>query len=146
MRAGPVAASPAPPKAPPQLPAGGDWPAGVAPTEEFRAAHHHLREGNGHLFVTGRAGTGKSARVLRNRWTEAWEQPGAPKPLGMPLQQLLVAKFRQAVADWDRPEWEIIAAGQGAGRIHELKPARQVVFDLMEEARDVLDEMTGEPE
>jgi ATP-dependent exoDNAse (exonuclease V) alpha subunit len=32
----------------------------VAPTEEFRAAHDHLREGKGHLFVTGRAGTGKS--------------------------------------------------------------------------------------
>jgi hypothetical protein len=32
----------------------------VAPTDEFRAAHDFLREGKGHLFVTGRAGTGKS--------------------------------------------------------------------------------------
>src|SRR5262245_16317745 len=36
------------------------WPSGVAPTDEFRAAHAFLREGKGHLFVTGRAGTGKS--------------------------------------------------------------------------------------
>jgi ATP-dependent exoDNAse (exonuclease V) alpha subunit len=53
MRAEPVVASTA-------AAAEGAWPAGVAPTEEFRAAHAYLREGSGHLFVTGRAGTGKS--------------------------------------------------------------------------------------
>jgi energy-coupling factor transporter ATP-binding protein EcfA2 len=53
MRAEPVVARTA-------APAEGAWPAGVAPTEEFRAAHAYLREGSGHLFVTGRAGTGKS--------------------------------------------------------------------------------------
>ena len=36
------------------------WPAGVEPTAEFLAAYDYLREGDGHLFVTGRAGTGKS--------------------------------------------------------------------------------------
>lgn len=44
------------------------WPAGVEPTSEFLAAHEFLREGAGHLFVTGRAGTGKSTllRCLRD--------------------------------------------------------------------------------
>jgi ATP-dependent DNA helicase PIF1 len=37
-----------------------DWPAGVEPTHEYQAAYDFLREGDGHLFVTGRAGTGKS--------------------------------------------------------------------------------------
>jgi ATP-dependent DNA helicase PIF1 len=36
------------------------WPAKVEPTPEYLAAHAYLREGQGHLFVTGRAGTGKS--------------------------------------------------------------------------------------
>src|SRR5689334_6010470 len=36
------------------------WPPGVSPTREYLAAYDHLREGDGHLFVTGRAGTGKS--------------------------------------------------------------------------------------
>jgi ATP-dependent DNA helicase PIF1 len=36
------------------------WPAGVEPTAEFLAAYQFLRDGRGHLFVTGRAGTGKS--------------------------------------------------------------------------------------
>lgn len=44
------------------------WPAGVEPTSEFLSAHEFLREGAGHLFVTGRAGTGKSTllRCLRD--------------------------------------------------------------------------------
>lgn len=37
-----------------------DWPAGVTPTDEYRAAIDYIRDGAGHLFVTGRAGTGKS--------------------------------------------------------------------------------------
>ena len=36
------------------------WPADVEPTEEHRAAFAYLSEGAGNLFVTGRAGTGKS--------------------------------------------------------------------------------------
>lgn len=43
------------------------WPDGITPTEEYRAALDYIREGEGHLFVTGRAGTGKSTllRALR---------------------------------------------------------------------------------
>jgi ATP-dependent DNA helicase PIF1 len=46
----------------------GTWPPGVEPTSEFLAAHEYLREGAGHLFVTGRAGTGKSTllRCIRD--------------------------------------------------------------------------------
>jgi ATP-dependent exoDNAse (exonuclease V) alpha subunit len=45
-------------KSPPPTPA--VWPAGVEPTAQYTAAYDFLREGEGHLFVTGRAGTGKS--------------------------------------------------------------------------------------
>jgi ATP-dependent DNA helicase PIF1 len=52
------------------LPARSDfvWPKGVQPTTEYQAAARHLTDGNGHLFVTGRAGTGKSTllRALRD--------------------------------------------------------------------------------
>jgi ATP-dependent DNA helicase PIF1 len=37
-----------------------DWPDGLKATPEYEAAIDHLRSGEGHLFVTGRAGTGKS--------------------------------------------------------------------------------------
>lgn len=44
------------------------WPAGVTPTGEYEAALDYARGGAGHLFVTGRAGTGKSTllRCLRD--------------------------------------------------------------------------------
>lgn len=36
------------------------WPEGVAPTPEYQAALAYVADADGHLFVTGRAGTGKS--------------------------------------------------------------------------------------
>jgi ATP-dependent DNA helicase PIF1 len=36
------------------------WPTDVTPTAEYQAALDHVRTGHGHLFITGRAGTGKS--------------------------------------------------------------------------------------
>jgi len=38
----------------------GSWPRAITPTEEYQAARRFLVDGSGHLFVTGRAGTGKS--------------------------------------------------------------------------------------
>src|SRR6266446_42887 len=35
--------------------------------------------------VRSRSFTGKPCRMLRNAWTEAWEAPDSPKPLGMAL-------------------------------------------------------------
>jgi len=44
------------------------WPAEVTPTAEYEAALDFAQSGSGHLFVTGRAGTGKSTllRCLRD--------------------------------------------------------------------------------
>lgn len=44
------------------------WPADVTPTAEYEAALDFAKNGAGHLFVTGRAGTGKSTllRCLRD--------------------------------------------------------------------------------
>lgn len=48
------------------------WPGGLMPTEEYRSALDFVREGDGHLFVTGRAGTGKSTllRAIRELVTD----------------------------------------------------------------------------
>lgn len=49
-----------------------NWPAGTTPTPEYEAAIDYLRNSDGHLFVTGRAGTGKSTllRGLRDMITD----------------------------------------------------------------------------
>jgi len=41
--------------------------------------------------VRSPAHSGKPTRLLRNKRTTAWEQPGAREPLPMPLQNLLVS-------------------------------------------------------
>jgi len=48
------------------------WPDGVSPTPEYEAALDYVQTGDGHLFVTGRAGTGKSTllRVLSKALTD----------------------------------------------------------------------------
>ena len=53
--------------------AGSDsWPAGITAPEKFQAALYFARNEAGHLFVTGRAGTGKSTllRCLRDMITQ----------------------------------------------------------------------------
>jgi ATP-dependent exoDNAse (exonuclease V) alpha subunit len=62
---------PVPPHSPALIPDPADaglWPEGITPTDEYRTALAFVREDSGHLFVTGRAGTGKSTllRGLRN--------------------------------------------------------------------------------
>ena len=38
------------------------------------------------------------------------------------------------------------ASGQGVGFITTMKPARQIVFDMVEEALDAFEALTGDPE
>ena len=40
--------------------------------------------------VRSRSWTGKPCRMLRNEWTDAWEDPANPDPLGMPLQFMVL--------------------------------------------------------
>ena len=84
---------------------------------------------------------GKRARGLRDAFVEAWEQPDAPQPLPMPLQGLLVGKLIQSAEDWDRRDWIRTAGGQGVGFVREIKPTRQVILDVMDEAYDALERM-----
>ncbi len=87
------------------------------------------------------ADDGKRNRAVRSRFKEAWEQPDAPPYLPMPLQGLLVGKIKQAAEDHKLYDWISPPAGQGVGFIRELKPARQVVMDMMEEAYDAVDRL-----
>ena len=62
-----------------------------------------------------RALTGKPAARLRSRMIDAWEQPDAPEPLGMPLQPMLMAKLMQAVDDHHVEEFMNVRRRPGRG-------------------------------
>jgi NAD(P)H-dependent flavin oxidoreductase YrpB (nitropropane dioxygenase family) len=93
--------------------------------------------------VRSRIYSGKPARLLRNRWTDAWEQPGAPEPLRMPLQNLLVSEAHQRLMHSGQPDVVPMPAGQIIGRLTEVRPVADVVADLVREADETLDRLHG---
>src|SRR5699024_9773098 len=54
--------------------------------------------------VRSRIYSGKPARLLKTKWTDAWSAPGAPDPLPMPLQNILVSEAHQRISAADDPE------------------------------------------
>ena len=62
--------------------------------------------------VRRRIYSGKPARLLKTRWTDAWDAPGAPEPLPMPLQNLLVGEAHARISAADDPEVVAMPAGR----------------------------------
>lgn len=62
--------------------------------------------------VITRAHSGKPCRVVRSDWIDAWQQPKAPEPLNMPLQQVLTGDVFASMHEHDDPRLIYEAAGQ----------------------------------
>ena len=94
--------------------------------------------------VRSRSMTGKPARMLRTAWTEEWDRPDTPDPLGMPLQTALIGgpqlRINQAAAHPGAKAQELTTyfVGQVVGALDKVRPARTVVFDMMEEFVDAV--------
>ncbi|MDH3213024.1 MAG: nitronate monooxygenase [Myxococcales bacterium] len=90
--------------------------------------------------------SGFTMRTLKSQWHAEWARPEAPPPAPAPYQLFLFAEVKQSALDWDIPEFMTEAAGQGVNFVTSMKPARQIVMDMVEEAYAVFDEITGEEE
>ncbi len=93
--------------------------------------------------VRSRVYSGKPARLLRNRWTQAWEQPGAPQPLPMPLQNLLVSEAHRRLLRSGQPDVVPMPVGQIVGRMNEVRPVAEVMAALVRETGEALDRLGG---
>ena len=93
--------------------------------------------------------TGKPARMLRSAWTDAWEEPGAPPPLGMPLQSILIAdaqrRIHRVAHQPDSPARPLATyfVGQVVGQMNVPMSARDVVRQMAEECLDTMERMNG---
>ena len=71
-----------------------------------------------------KAWTGKPARVLRNRWTDAWDDPATLEPLPMPLHGLVTADAMRRTETYadagNTPEVAMNICGQVIGQINEV--------------------------
>ncbi len=93
--------------------------------------------------VQSRATSGKPIRQLRSKWSDAWKQPGAPEPLQMPLQGMLVGDILAGIHEARQEDWMTTPAGQAVVGIHSIRPAAEVVYSLAEEAQDLLEKAAG---
>jgi NAD(P)H-dependent flavin oxidoreductase YrpB (nitropropane dioxygenase family) len=99
--------------------------------------------------VRSRSWTGKPARMLRTAWTDAWEQPDSPGTLPMPLQFMLTGNAQSRMhlfAEKEAHELVGTPVGQIVGTMNEVKPAREVVMDIVrgfEEATEQLAKLSS---
>jgi NAD(P)H-dependent flavin oxidoreductase YrpB (nitropropane dioxygenase family) len=91
--------------------------------------------------VRTRVYTGKPARLLKTRWTEAWAEEGAPAPLPMPLQNLLVAEAHNRISASNDPDVISMPVGQIVGRMNEVRPVADVIAALVAEYDEAVDRL-----
>jgi NAD(P)H-dependent flavin oxidoreductase YrpB (nitropropane dioxygenase family) len=91
--------------------------------------------------VRARVYTGKPARLLKTKWTQAWEEEDAPEPLPMPLQNLLVAEAHQRLAMTNDPDLVSMPVGQIVGRMNEIRPVADVMSDLVTQFDEAVERM-----
>lgn len=75
--------------------------------------------------------TGKPARLLKTRWSQAWQEPDAPEPLPMPLQNLLVSRAHERIQAAKDPSVVSMPVGQIVGALNEVRPVADVMSELL---------------
>jgi len=86
--------------------------------------------------VTGRP-TGHPVRCLRNKLTRRFEELEARCASVEELEALGVGKLRAAMVEGDI-EYGSVMAGQCAAMVHEIKPAGEIIRELVSQAEEVL--------
>jgi len=95
--------------------------------------------------IISRSYSGKPMRVLQNEWTKDWES--RPQDIQkFPAQAMLSSQagvmggIGGQIEGLSR-ERSAFAMGQGAGGIHDVKPAREIIAEIMDEAEAVISRM-----
>jgi nitronate monooxygenase len=87
--------------------------------------------------VVSRVYSGKTLRAIRNRFHELWDSSGL-EPLPFPTQAFLSSALVASFIEAGRADYVGVFAGQISGLIKEIKPAKEVLEEMVEEAADIL--------
>ncbi len=87
--------------------------------------------------VTGRS-TGHPVRVLKNELTREYEKLEKQHVETEILEKLGTGKLKAAAIDGDVKQGSVMS-GQIAGMIHDIKPCKQIIDDIMNETDGLLD-------
>ncbi|MFZ2510871.1 MAG: nitronate monooxygenase family protein [Gordonia sp. (in: high G+C Gram-positive bacteria)] len=91
--------------------------------------------------VRRRIYSGKPARLLKTKWTDAWDAAGAPEPLPMPLQNLLVGEAHARISHSDNPDVVAMPAGQIVGRCNAIVPVAEMIDGLVAEYAEAINRL-----
>ncbi|MGH3577534.1 MAG: NAD(P)H-dependent flavin oxidoreductase, partial [Mycobacterium sp.] len=100
--------------------------------------------------IRSRSLTGKPARMLKSAWTEEWDRPDTPDPLGMPLQPILTAAAQWRInrgAHREGSGSEELAnyfVGQIVGAMSHPTTSAQVVYAMIEEFIEATENLVGQ--
>ncbi len=81
--------------------------------------------------------TGKTSRAIYNQFHDLWDKSGL-EPLPFPVQVMLASAMVEMFSRANHEEYIGPFSGQVAGMISEIKPAAQIVAEMVEEAADIL--------
>ena len=81
--------------------------------------------------------SGKTMRNITNPLIEAWEASGLPA-LPMGLQGLLIQDLVYSVRQAGREDLLMNAAGQASGMLNYVRPASEILHDIVNQAADIL--------
>ena len=84
-----------------------------------------------------KAYTGKTLRASYNKYHDLWDGSGL-EPLPFPTQVLISSALLGSFVEGNKNDYVGGLAGQVSGLIKEIKPARQVLEEMVEEAVDIL--------
>ena len=136
------------------LGAAGAWTGSVwLTTEEAETAPHTVRKllaATSRDTVRSAGRTGKPSRQLVSEWTDAWlPNDHGRAPLPLPLQSMLcepVLRRIDVLAAQGHPGAQALATyfvGQGVGLMNQVKPARDVVREFIEDYLAAAERLSG---
>lgn len=81
--------------------------------------------------------TGKTLRSISSRFHDAWDESGLT-PLPFPMQIMISSALLSGFIQENVDDYIGGFAGQASGMIDEIKPAGEIVNDMVEQAADIL--------
>jgi NAD(P)H-dependent flavin oxidoreductase YrpB (nitropropane dioxygenase family) len=97
--------------------------------------------------IRSKSWTGKPARMLKNKWTDAWENPDNPDPLPMPLQGMItfdaMRRTSMYAGSGSTQEVSFNAAGQVIGQVKQVESVKDVIFRMINEYLDSIDRLNN---
>ncbi len=82
--------------------------------------------------------TGKPLRVLRSKWTDAWDAPDAPEPLPLASQKLLVAPALKRLELANAVDYMGYISGQIVGRIKKEQRISEIMSEMIADYENAL--------